>query len=288
MTPPSPPREKSTPSVGYLGPEGTFCEQPARRYFGKDVNFIAFQTISEIFKAVESSNVNWGVAPVENSSEGSVNRTLDLLYRMDVKVSGEIEEPIRHLLIVKPGTKLSDVKVILSHPQALAQCREFLEHRFPKARIQETSSTASAVKRLRRLKGAAAIGSAASAQAYGMRIALRDIGDTARNITRFLVIGQCDSAPTGNDKTSVVFATENIPGALYQALEPFAEREINLTKIESRPIKAKEWEYIFYMDFEGHRSEERSLEALAELESICRFCKVLGSYPRAKRAETPG
>jgi len=285
-------RPTSTPKetklkAGYLGPEGTFCEQAARRYFGENAELVSLKSIPEVFEAVESRSLDVGVVPVENSTEGSVNLTLDLLYRTPIKVVGEIEEPIRHNLIVKPGTKLGEVKTLLSHPQALAQCRKFLEQRFAKARILETSSTAAAVKKLQRLKGAAAIGSEASARAYKMRIALRDIGDNPRNITRFLVIGTTPPPPTGNDKTAVVFATENIPGALYQALEPFAERGINLTKIESRPLKEREWEYIFYMDFEGHSSEERCLEALEELKGICRFLKILGSYPKAKKADCP-
>ncbi|MEM3736649.1 MAG: prephenate dehydratase [Candidatus Bathyarchaeia archaeon] len=270
--------------VGYLGPEGTFCEQAAKRYFaGKDVNLIGLDTIPEVFRAVESRSLDLGVVPAENSYEGSVNLTLDLLYRNNVKMCGEIEEPIVHHLIVKPGTGLEEIKIILSHPQALAQCRNLIAQRFPTAKIREVESTAAAVMKLKSLKRAAAIGSEASARAYGMQIALREVGDVPKNITRFIVIGTADSPPTGNDKTSVIFATENIPGALYHALAPFAERRINLTKIESRPMKGKEWEYIFYMDFEGHRTEEKILGALEELRGICCFLKVLGSYPKARK-----
>jgi chorismate mutase/prephenate dehydratase len=268
--------------VGYLGPRGTFCELAARKHFpATNISFISFFTIPEIFKAVVSRKIDYGVVPAENSIEGSVNITLDLLYRTEISICGEVEERVKHNLIVKPGTKYSDIKTILSHQQALAQCRNFLEKEFPKARLIEVSSTALAVTRIKRLKNAAAIGTEISAKLYKMKVAARDIGNGSTNFTRFLVLSTKDSKPTGHDKTSLIFASKNIPGALYRSLEPFARMNINLSKIESRPIREKPWEYIFFMDFEGHREDPKCREALEELKKISVFFKILGSYPRS-------
>ena len=227
-----------------------------------------------------SGEASYGVVPLENSLEGSVNVTLDLLYLMDVKICGEIQEPISHNLIVKPGTRRSQIKVIVSHPQALAQCSAYLEANFPKAKWKEASSTAAAVKSLKRLRNAAAIGTELAAKIYGMKILERNLNGGNRNFTRFIVLSLEDCKPTGRDKTSVIFSIKDRPGALYEALKPFAVRSINLTKIESRPSKDEPWTYIFFMEFEGHRTEKKCLEALRDLESLCSFVKILGSYPR--------
>ncbi len=268
--------------VAYLGPRGTFTEQATRRFFsGKKVKLVETPTIKAVFDLVASGQAAYGVVPVENTLEGSVNITLDLLYRLDVKICGEIQEPIRHNLIVKPGTRRSQIKVIISHPQALAQCSAYLEKNFPKAVLKEAPSTAAAVKSLKRFKSAAAIGTELAAKIYGMKVLERNISGENRNFTRFLVISLRDCEPTGNDKTSLIFSVKDRPGALYAALEPFALRQINLTKIESRPSKDEPWTYIFFMEFEGHRENPECREALEELKKQCSYLKVLGSYPRA-------
>lgn len=276
-------REEKRAVVAFLGPEGTFSEQAARRWFrGMDVAYLSLGEISEIFNAVTSHRAAYGVVPIENSMEGSVNLTLDLLYKSEVKIMGEIEEPVRHCLIAKPGVDLKDIRVVFSHPQALAQSRSFLEKRLPHARIEETSSTASAVVKIRRSTGTAAIGSELAAKVYGLKVLAKGIEVNPHNATRFLILSQEDNPPTSADRTSIVFAAKNIPGALYKALAPFAERGINLTKIESRPSRDKPWEYIFFLDFEGHREEPICREALKELGELCQFVKILGSYPRAR------
>ena len=269
-------------SVAYLGPRGTFSEQAARRFFSqKNAKFIEALTIKEIFEKIVNREIDYGVVPLENSIEGSVNVTLDLLYYLNVKICGEIAEPIRHNLIVKPGTKRRDIRIIVSHPQALAQCSAYIEKNFPKAILKEASSTAAAVKSLRRLKKAAAIGTRLAAEIYGMKILDENISGDNKNFTRFIVLSLEDCEPTGKDKTSIIFSVKDEPGALYKALKPFATRNINLTKIESRPSKDEPWSYIFFTDFEGHRKDEKCIEALKELSKQCKLVKILGSYPKA-------
>jgi len=269
--------------VAYLGPKGTFSEEAAKKYFSnlKNVVYLDFPTVQDVFKVVEEEKVNYGVVPVENSIEGSVNLTLDLLYKTKLKIVGEITEKIEHNLIVNPSTKKSNIKIILSHPQALAQCRGFLMEKFPKTKLVEVESTALAVKKLKTLKNAAAIGSQYAAKVYGMKILAKNIGDFKNNFTRFLIVGWKDSEkPSGNDKTSLTFSLKDEPGALFRFLKPFAEKNINLTKIESRPSKIKPWEYVFFMEFEGHKEDLKCKEALKEAEKLCVYLKVLGSYPR--------
>ncbi|MEM2896520.1 MAG: prephenate dehydratase [Candidatus Bathyarchaeia archaeon] len=269
--------------VAFLGPRGTFCEQATRKFFhGFPASFIEFLTIKDVFRAVLSDEVNYGVVPVENSTEGSISLTLDLLLNYEIKVYGEIEQKATHNLIVKPGTKLEKIKLIISHPQALAQCRIFLEENLPKAKIKEVSSTSAAVKALKRLRNAAAVGSELAAEIYGCEILARGIEDNPENYTRFFVLSKKDGEPSGNDKTSIIYSVEHVPGALFRSLEPFAKRKINLTKIESRPTRKKPWDYVFFVDFEGHRDEVECREALEELKNICSFIKILGSYPKAQ------
>ncbi len=268
--------------VAYLGPEGTFCEQAARRYFyGTTPALIACPMIRDVFDAVEETKVAYGAVPVENSLEGSERRTLDLLLEKELLISGEVDLRVVHNLIVRPGTVLESVQVILSHPQALAQCRRFLEKYFPKAELGEVSSTARAVQQLSEVENAAAIGTDIAAQRYGMEIAHRQIEDDPNNFTRFFILGKEDRMPTGRDKTSLIFSAKHEPGALFQVLEAFAIRGINLTKIESRPQRGRPWEYVFYLDFEGHRTEQRIKEALEAMRRRCIFIKILGSYPRS-------
>jgi len=269
--------------VAFLGPAGTFSEQAAKKFFfNMPASFIECQSIQDVFRAVSVGDADFGVAPVENSLEGSVNIVLDLLLNSSLKVFGEIEEKITHNLIVKPGTKIGDIKLVISHPQALAQCRKFIEENLHGVKIKECNSTALAVKMAKKIKGAAAIGTELAAQIYGMEIAAREIEDWTNNFTRFFVLSKIEAEPTGNDKTSIIFSVKHKPGALYQALEVFAKKQINLTKIESRPSRKKPWEYLFYCDFEGHKEKTPCNEALKELKKKCAFIKILGSYPKAQ------
>jgi len=270
-------------NVAFLGPRGTFCEQASRTYFkNSSVKFVEHPTITDVFRAVSVGEADYGVTPVENSTEGSVNVALDLLLTSDLKVCGEIEQRIRHNLITKPGTKWHNVKTVISHPQAIAQCRKFLEENLPEARLKEVSSTSAAVMMVKKFKNTAAIGTELAAEIHDMEIVAHGIEDNPRNFTRFFVLSRNDAKPTGDDKTSIIFSVKHTPGALYDALQAFAKRNLNLSKIESRPARRVPWEYVFYCDFEGHRDEEKCQTALKDLESKCIFLKVLGSYPKAR------
>jgi len=268
--------------VAYLGPAGTFCEQAARKFFStRPAVYVDRLSIQEVFRSVEWGETEYGVVPVENSLEGSVNVTLDMFLETDVKICGEFEERISQCLISRPNVKVEQIKVLYSHPQAIAQCRRFIETNLPGVRIVETNSTARAVLRAKKMRNAAAIGPELSARIYGMGTLARGVEDAPYNYTRFFILSKKDSEPTGNDKTSIIFSVPHEPGSLYKALGAFARRLINLTKIESRPARRGSWEYYFYCDFEGHRSMKPCLEALEELEEECVFLKTLGSYPKA-------
>lgn len=268
-------------SVAFLGPRGTFAEEAVRKMFPESgTRSVACSSIFDTFRTVSSGSTLYGVVPVENSSEGSVNATLDLLLDSDLMIRAEIDLPVSHNLIVRPGKTPRDIKVILSHPQALAQCRRYLEEHFPTAELRDASSTASAVEALKDLENAAAIGTSLAARMYGMEIAAERIQDNSQNYTRFFVLSKNDHDPTGRDKTSIVFSVRHVPGALYSVLQVFAENGLNLTKIESHPAKRRQWEYIFFIDFEGHRSSKIVAEALEKLREKTLFLKILGSYPR--------
>lgn len=266
--------------VAYLGPEGTFCEQAARKHFSEAV-FVPYPDITDVFAAVDGEDADYGLVPAENSTEGSVRETLDCLLESRIKIYGEVELKIVENLIAKPNTELGKIRIILSHPQALAQCRRFIEKIFPSVELREVSSTAKAVELLRDLDDAAAIGTEAAAERSGMVILKKQIEDELNNLTKFFILGVSDAKPTGKDKTSLVFSTKHMPGALYRVLEIFAVRNINLTKIESRPEKRRPWNYVFYLDFEGHRTDAKVNEALDAMGERCVYVKVLGSYPRA-------
>ncbi len=269
--------------IAYLGPRGTFCEQAARTHFrDQPATYTEKSSIADVFRSVDAKEEDFGVVPVENSIEGSVNITLDLLFEFDLKVYGEIEGRIRHNLLSRPETSIRDVGVILSHPQALAQCRRFIESNLPNAELREESSTARAAQKARRMKGSAAIGTELAADIYGMTILARGIENTRDNYTRFFVLSHRSAEPTGRDKTSIIYSIPHAPGSLQRSLEIFARRGINLTKIESRPMQKAPWEYFFYCDFEGHLKDRKYAEALKEFEKKCALLKVLGSYPRAR------
>jgi chorismate mutase/prephenate dehydratase len=267
-------------AIAYLGPRGTFCEQAAKKFFTFErAKLLPQRSIRHVFQAVIVDEAKYGVVPVENSLDGSVNITLDLLLESDLTVYGEVNLRIVHNLIVKKGARMNQINSILSHAQALAQCRNFLEVTFPTADVRAVSSTAKAVEMVRTMDYTAAIGTEIAAKNFGLVVLKRQIEDDTNNFTRFFVLGKKDALPTNKDKTSLIFSAKHVPGSLYQCLGVFAIRHINLTKIESRPIKGKPWEYVFYLDFEGHRTEHSVSEALDELKEICTFVKILGSYP---------
>ena len=274
---------KERVKVAFQGERGAYSESAVYTFFGDETEVKPCRDLTEVFESVNKQEVPVGVVPVENSLEGSVNQTYDLFLTHNLKVSGEIIIRISHCLIANPTTSLEAVKTVYSHPQALAQCRSFLERLG--SDLIPTYDTAGSVKMLQEkgLKNAAAVASEKAAEIYGMKILAREIEDTPTNYTRFFVISKEDSPRTGKDKTSIIFAAKHKPGALYHALEEFEKRNINLTKIESRPTKQKPWEYNFYLDFEGHRTEKNCAQALKALQEKAAFLKILGSYPKAEQ-----
>lgn len=274
--------QKGRVKVAYLGPVGTFSEEAARSYFeSAGADFTPCPSVHDVSRLVDVSDADFGVVPVENSLEGSYTVALGLLLETRLMVCGEVERRIHHNLIAKPGTRLQDIRLVVSHSQALAQCREYLERTLPKAERREVASTARAVEMLKELENAAAIGAMTSAKIYGMEVLAKGIEDQPNNFTRFFILGHTDCQTTGRDKTSIIFAVRDVPGALFKALEAFSTRDINLTKVESRPTRGQPWQYVFYLDFEGHKDDVKCREALTDLASKCIFLKVLGSYPRA-------
>ncbi len=271
--------------VAFQGERGAYSESAVYTFFGASVEVKPCRDLTEAFDSVAKQESQYGVVPIENSLEGSVNQTYDLFLTHNLKVCGEVIIRISHCLIANPNTSIEAVKAVYSHPQALAQCRNFLE-RLGRELIP-TYDTAGSVKMLKEkgLKDAAAIASEKAAEIYGMKILAREIEDNPANYTRFFVLSQEDSPMTGKDKTSIIFSAAHTPGSLYTALYEFAKRKINLTRIESRPTKQKPWEYNFYLDFEGHRGEAHCAEALKALEKNALFVKILGSYPRAAQQQ---
>lgn len=267
--------------VAFQGEIGAYSENAIYEFFGTNVHPVPCKRFSDVFRLIDAGETEFGVVPVENSLEGSVTQVYDLFLEYDVKVCGEVILKIVHCLIANPGVDLSSIKVVYSHPQALGQCRSYLERLG--CELISTYDTAGSVKMIkeRGLMDAAAIASERCAEIYGMKILARDIADSPNNYTRFFVLSNFDAPPTGNDKTSIIFSTRHVPGALWRALGEFALRGINLTKIESRPTRQRPWEYYFYLDFEGHRTEARCIEALEGLRANALFVKILGSYPKA-------
>ena len=272
---------KQTVKVAFQGEKGAYSETAVYKFFGEAAEVKPCRDLAEAFESVDKQETKFGVVPVENSLEGSVNQTYDLFLKYDLKVCGEVVIRVSHCLVANKGTTLKQVKTVYSHPQALAQCRNFLER--SGWELIPTYDTAGSAKMLKEknLKDAAAIASERAAELYGLKILAREIEDNPNNYTRFFVLSKQDSPMTGNDKTSIIFAAAHKPGSLYQALGEFAKRGISLTKIESRPTKQTPWEYNFYLDFEGHRSETHCIEALEALKEYSAFVKILGSYPKA-------
>ncbi len=269
--------------VGYLGPAGTFTEAAAYKYVGSDtVEMVCCSSLSEIVAKVENGQLDQGVVPLENSIEGSVNQILDLVAKSDnIMFCGEVLLNINHCLLVKPGTKKEQIKKVLSHPQALAQCRDYLNREIPWHTIEETASTAQAVCRAAGSCGdMAAIGTEMSAGIYGLEVMDYGIQDCGENVTRFIVLGLKDGETSANSKTSLVVEAMDRPGALYGILREFALKGINLTKIESRPVKKKLGQYLFFIDLEGHRNDPPVKSAIENLARKMHNIKILGSYPK--------
>lgn len=272
-------RELQKPlSIAYLGPEATYTHIAAMSHFKYSGKFLPQTNISEIFAEVERGACQYGVVPVENSIEGAVNHTLDLLFESNVKIVAEKYQIISHDLMSETGD-IKDIRVIYSHPQPFAQCRNWLRRNLPGAVLEECSSTAHAAKKAAGKKDAAAIASSKAAQVYKLKVVDSKIEDSAKNETRFLVIGREDMPKSDKDKTSVMFVTSHVPGALFKTLEPVAQAGINMVKLESRPTKNENWSYFFIMDIEGHQDDPVIQKILSEMKKLCLYLKILGSYP---------
>jgi chorismate mutase/prephenate dehydratase len=267
-------------TVAYLGPPATFTHQAAVHRFGSSALLTPGRSIAEVFDEVERGRADFGVVPVENSTEGSVNVTLDRLIDSDLTIAGEVLLEVSHHLLGRAAT-LEEIRAVCSHPQALAQCRQWLAAHLPEARLEEVSSTAAAAARAAEDPTVAAVASDLAARLHGLPVLRHRIEDNPYNSTRFLVLGRRPVAPTGKDKTSVLCSVKHEVGALASFLEPFARHGLNLTKIESRPTKRRPWEYVFFVDFEGHTDTPPVQAALGEIRERCLFLKILGSYPAA-------
>ncbi len=268
--------EKSL-KIAYLGPQATFSHLAALKRFGSQVEYIAANTISDVFSLVEKENADYGVVPVENSIEGVVTYTLDMFVDSDLKICSQVVLDVAHNLLA--NCPKSQIKRVYSNPQVFGQCRLWLQENLPGVDIIEVSSTSRAAQIASKEKNSACIASLLAAKVYKLRVIAKDIEDSPHNITRFLVISKTDTPQTGSDKTSLIFSIKDKVGALHDMLLPFKKYRINLTKIESRPSKRKAWDYYFFVDLEGHRDNPKVKKALSELENKCRFLKILGSYP---------
>lgn len=274
---------EQTICVAYLGPEHTYSHEAARIRFGGSAAFMPEPSIAAVFQALEAERADYGVVPVENSTEGSVGLTLDLLIDTSMTIVGEVLMPIRHALMSLSGEP-GKVRRILSHQQSLGQCRNYLAANYPGRELEAVGSNTLAAQLAGKDDEAAAICSAAAAPAYGLKLIASNIQDVAHNVTRFLVLGRAPAARSGADKTSLLFAVPERAGALHGALELFARAKINLTMIQSRPQRERPWAYLFFVDLEGHREDPRLRHVLTELDRRALFFKVLGSYPEGRLA----
>ena len=277
-------------SVAFLGPAGTFTEQAVHIY-KPDATLHSFTSIHGVALSVVSGIADEGVVPIENSLQGSVNETLDILIsETKLHIRRELVLPIQHCLLVMPGAEVANIEVVYSHPQALGQCREFLERCFPKAQLVASLSTSAAVADMKESRHAsAAIAPFGAAELNDVQVMAQNIQDNDSNVTRFVVLADRDSPPTGWDKTSLCFSfAEDKPGLLYGAFGEFVKRNVNLAKVESRPSKHHLGEYIFLVDVDGHREDAGVREAMAALESQCSMFRVFGSYPRWNEPEQEG
>ena len=268
--------------VAFLGPEGTFTQAAVLKHFGSSVRALPLPAIDEVFHEVEGGVADFGVVPIENSSEGTVNHTLDMFLTSGLKICGEVELRISHFLMGKMRG-LDAVKRICAHPQALAQCRGWLDDQLPEADRVGVSSNAEGARRARDERGTAAIAGRAAAEIYGLTLLANEIEDRQDNTTRFLVIGRKLFNSSGADRTTLLVSTSGTDdaGALFRLLEPFAQHRVNMTRIESRPSRKRKWDYVFFIDVEGHVADPPVAQALAAMEKRASLFKVLGSYPQA-------
>jgi len=264
--------------VAYLGPRATFTHMACMQKFGSSAQYIPVHSIKEVFNEVERGRAHFGVVPIENTTEGVVNHTLDMFVDSSLVIYGEVLQEVSHHLMSKSGVA-EEVKRICSHPQAIAQCRNWLETHMPHVSVSEVASTARAAEMCLEDPSIAAIASELASQLYGLKVIKARIEDNLNNFTRFLVLSQKPPQRTGKDKTSLMLSIKDKVGALYDLLRPFASHGISMTKIESRPSRRKAWEYIFFVDVEGHMEEERVSRAIEEIKGRCLFMKILGSYP---------
>ncbi|MDT8384942.1 MAG: prephenate dehydratase [Gammaproteobacteria bacterium] len=266
--------------VAFLGPEGTFTQAAALKHFGHSVVTVPMAAIDEVFREVESGAANYGVVPVENSTEGVINHTLDMFMQSSLTICGEVDLSVHHNLLAQQPD-MTAISKIYSHQQSLAQCREWLDANLPGVERVAVSSNADAAKRAAREAGAAAIAGEIAAEIYCLQIVKANIEDNPQNTTRFLIVGRQATPPSGDDKTSLLISAPNRPGALYQLLAPFAENGISMNRIESRPSRLANWEYVFFVDINGHCEDDKVARCLAALRADATMLKVLGSYPRA-------
>lgn len=266
--------------VAYLGPAGTFSESASRKHFGSSPNFIALATIDEVFRAVEAGNADYGVVPVENSTEGAVGGTLDLLLSNPLKVCGEVKLRI-HQQLMSRAEGIGAARRLYSHAQSLAQCNQWLNRNLAHLPRVPVASNAEAARMASEDAESCAIAGEAAARLYGLNILAANIEDDPNNTTRFLVVADHDAGPSGQDRTSLVFSALNRPGAMHSLLEPLARHGVDMSKLQSRPARGGLWEYVFYADIDGHHSDPAVAAALAELNERAAFVKVLGSYPVA-------
>ncbi|MBI3526481.1 MAG: prephenate dehydratase [Betaproteobacteria bacterium] len=267
-------------SVATLGPKGTFSEEAAVKHFGGQAPVLLCTSIDEVFRSVESGNIGYGVVPVENSTEGAVGRTLDLLLSTPLKICGEVLLPVHQNLLSK-GSDISALKRIFSHAQSLAQCNRWLAQNCPRAERIPVASNAEAARMAQEDAESAAIAGRSAADYYGLPVVAGNIEDEPNNTTRFVVVSPQDVPPSGDDKTSLVMSTRNVPGAIHELLTPLAKNGVSMTRLESRPSRTGLWEYVFFLDMEGHQGDENVARALEGMRELAAFLKILGSYPVA-------
>ncbi len=266
--------------IAYLGPEGTFTQSAALKHFGHSVSTIPMSSIPDVFNSVESGHADYGLVPVENSTEGVVSHTLDMFIDSHLKVCGEVEIPIHHHLATRSKDS-GQIRHIYSHQQSFAQCRRWLDQNMPGIERIPVSSNAEAARLASLENEAAAICGLPAVEIFGLQIAYENIEDLSDNTTRFVIIGKQDVDPSGNDKTSLLISTKNVPGALLRLLQPLADHDISMNKIESRPAQGRKWAYVFFIDIDGHQQEQKVIDALNELKQQSSLFKILGSYPKA-------
>ena len=265
--------------VAYFGPEGTFTQQAALKHFGQSAQTLPFRAIDEVFREVASGAAHFGVVPVENSTEGVVTHTLDNFMGSNVQICGEVVLRIHHHLLVADTTRVQSISRIYSHAQSLAQCRKWLDAKYPMAERVAVSSNSEAAKRIKGEWNSAAIAGEMAAKIYGLTSLAENIEDRPDNSTRFLIIGTQPVGPSGHDKTSILASTRNEPGALHELLAPFHKHNVDLTRVETRPSQTGAWNYVFFIDFKGHRDDSAIGELLNEVGNKVSDLKILGSYP---------